>query len=49
MENTFNKIIELDDAMKHFRDGMIIMFGGFGGIGTLHPLSTAFWIMDSKI
>ncbi|WP_264738290.1 CoA transferase subunit A [Cytobacillus firmus] len=34
MENTFNKIIELDDAMKHFRDGMIIMFGGFGGIGT---------------
>ncbi|MDF2035443.1 CoA transferase subunit A [Cytobacillus oceanisediminis] len=34
MENTFNKIIELDEAMKHFRDGMIIMFGGFGGIGT---------------
>ncbi|MCM3704897.1 MULTISPECIES: CoA transferase subunit A [Cytobacillus] len=34
MENTFNKIIELDVAMKHFRDGMIIMFGGFGGIGT---------------
>ncbi|MDM5229543.1 CoA transferase subunit A [Cytobacillus sp. NJ13] len=34
MENTFNKIIELDDAMKHFRDGIIIMFGGFGGIGT---------------
>ncbi|MCS0790377.1 CoA transferase subunit A [Cytobacillus pseudoceanisediminis] len=34
MENTFNKIIEIDEAMKHFRDGMIIMFGGFGGIGT---------------
>ncbi|MCS0672094.1 CoA transferase subunit A [Cytobacillus firmus] len=34
MENTFNKIIEIDVAMKHFRDGMIIMFGGFGGIGT---------------
>ncbi|AND41094.1 MULTISPECIES: CoA transferase subunit A [Cytobacillus] len=34
MENTYNKIIEIDEAMKHFRDGMIIMFGGFGGIGT---------------
>ncbi|KON87535.1 CoA-transferase [Sporosarcina globispora] len=34
MENTFNKIIEINEAMKHFRDGMIIMFGGFGGIGT---------------
>ncbi|RBP89133.1 6-acetamido-3-oxohexanoate:acetyl-CoA CoA transferase alpha subunit [Cytobacillus firmus] len=34
MENTYNKILEIDEAMKHFRDGMIIMFGGFGGIGT---------------
>ncbi|WHY32752.1 CoA transferase subunit A [Cytobacillus firmus] len=45
MENTFNKIIELDDAMKHFRDGMIIMFGGFGGIGT--PPSLIDGILDN--
>ncbi|WP_282172794.1 CoA transferase subunit A [Cytobacillus firmus] len=45
MENTFNKIIELDDAMKHFRDGMIIMFGGFGGIGT--PPSIIDGILDN--
>ncbi|WP_404322319.1 CoA transferase subunit A [Cytobacillus firmus] len=45
MENTYNKIIELDDAMKHFRDGMIIMFGGFGGIGT--PPSLIDGILDN--
>lgn len=45
MENTFNKIIELDDAMKHFRDGMIIMFGGFVGIGT--PPSLIDGILDN--
>lgn len=45
MENTFNKIIELDDAMKHFRDGMVIMFGGFGGIGT--PPSLIDGILDN--
>ncbi|MBY6051559.1 CoA transferase subunit A [Cytobacillus firmus] len=45
MENTFNKIIKLDDAMKHFRDGMIIMFGGFGGIGT--PPSLIDGILDN--
>ncbi|PAE24550.1 MULTISPECIES: CoA transferase subunit A [Bacillaceae] len=45
MENTFNKIIELDEAMKHFRDGMIIMFGGFGGIGT--PPSLIDGILDN--
>ncbi|KAF0818655.1 MULTISPECIES: CoA transferase subunit A [unclassified Cytobacillus] len=46
MENTFNKIIELDDAMKHFRDGMVIMFGGFGGIGT--PPSLIDGILDKE-
>jgi acetate CoA/acetoacetate CoA-transferase alpha subunit len=47
MENTFNKIIELNDAMKHFRDGMIIMFGGFGGIGT--PPALIDGILDNGI
>ncbi|GLB61174.1 CoA transferase subunit A [Cytobacillus sp. NCCP-133] len=34
MENTFQKIIDIEEAMEHFHDGMTIMFGGFGGIGT---------------
>lgn len=34
MENTFHKIIDIRKAMEHFTDGMTIMFGGFGGIGT---------------
>lgn len=45
MENTYNKIIEIDEAMKHFRDGMIIMFGGFGGIGT--PPALIYGILDN--
>lgn len=34
MENIFHKIIDIETAMEHFYDGMTIMFGGFGGIGT---------------
>lgn len=34
MENPFGKIKDLNDVMKFFHDGMSIMFGGFGGIGS---------------
>lgn len=28
-----SKVITIDDAMKHFYDGMTLMIGGFGGVG----------------
>lgn len=34
MENAFNKIITIEQAMENFHDGMTIVFGGFGGIGS---------------
>lgn len=34
MQNPFGKLISPHDAMEFFFDGMTIMFGGFGGIGS---------------
>ena len=34
MENPFGKIATLEQAMERFYDGMTLMFGGFGGVGT---------------
>ncbi|WP_374702707.1 CoA transferase subunit A [Bacillus sp. V5-8f] len=34
MQNTFQKICHFTDLKHLFEDGMSIMFGGFGGIGT---------------
>ncbi|WP_404468065.1 CoA transferase subunit A [Sutcliffiella horikoshii] len=34
VENTFNKIVELEKVRHLFFDGMTLMFGGFGGVGT---------------
>ncbi len=34
MDNRFEKIISIEGAMDHFFDGMSILFGGFGGIGS---------------
>jgi acetate CoA/acetoacetate CoA-transferase alpha subunit len=34
MENPFGKIATLEQAMEHFYDGMTVMFGGFGGVGS---------------
>ncbi len=34
IENTFQKIQTLDKAMEHIRDGVSLMAGGFGGVGT---------------
>lgn len=34
MDNPFGKITSLEKVMKFFHDGMTLMFGGFGGVGT---------------
>lgn len=34
MKNPFGKITTLEKAMELFHDGMTLMFGGFGGVGT---------------
>ncbi|PEL11188.1 acyl CoA:acetate/3-ketoacid CoA transferase subunit alpha [Bacillus sp. AFS017336] len=31
--NTFRKIISIEEALQYFKDEMVLMFGGFGGIG----------------
>lgn len=34
LQNPFKKIASLDQALEQFQDGMTIMFGGFGGVGS---------------
>lgn len=34
MDNAFQKIISVNNAMDYFNNGMTILFGGFGGIGS---------------
>lgn len=34
MENPYGKISTLDDVLAFFHDGMTLMFGGFGGVGS---------------
>lgn len=34
MDNRYEKIVSINEAMGHFFDGMSILFGGFGGIGS---------------
>lgn len=34
IENTFHKIGTLEDAMAHINDGVRLMVGGFGGVGS---------------
>ncbi|WHY75748.1 CoA transferase subunit A [Neobacillus sp. WH10] len=34
MENSFGKITTLEAVMEFFHDGMTLMFGGFGGVGS---------------
>ncbi|RFU66449.1 CoA transferase subunit A [Peribacillus saganii] len=47
LANTFQKITEIDYIKRFFKDGMTIMYGGFGGIGTPPGLVDA--IIESKI
>lgn len=41
MENKFNKIKTISEAMEHVTDGCTIMIAGFGGIGSSHDLIQA--------
>ncbi|MEH7125363.1 CoA transferase subunit A [Bacillus sp. JJ1773] len=34
MDNSFKKIISIEAALEYFTDGMTILYGGFGGIGS---------------
>ncbi|MEH7344525.1 CoA transferase subunit A [Bacillus sp. JJ1532] len=34
MDNSFKKIISIEAALEYFTDGITILFGGFGGIGS---------------
>lgn len=34
MDNPYGKIAVLEDVMPFFHDGMTLMFGGFGGVGS---------------
>ena len=47
MENPFGKIGTLEQAMEYFHDGMTLMFGGFGGVGS--PPSLIDGILDKNI
>ncbi|WP_426377355.1 CoA transferase subunit A [Desulforudis sp. 1031] len=33
-EQALSKVADLEDALEYFRDGTVLMYGGFGGIGT---------------
>ncbi|MFS0554332.1 3-oxoacid CoA-transferase subunit A [Brevibacillus sp. 179-C9.3 HS] len=33
MTNRFDKVVSLSEALSHFRDGMTLLAGGFGGVG----------------
>lgn len=47
MNNLFGKIVDINQLEHYFRDGMSIMFGGFGGIGT--PPSLVDYILEMNI
>ncbi|CAM4051791.1 CoA transferase subunit A [Mesobacillus thioparans] len=47
MENPFGKIATLEQAMEYFYDGMTLMFGGFGGVGS--PPALIDGILDKNI
>lgn len=47
MNNSFGKIVQLNELVHLFRDEMSIMFGGFGGVGT--PPAIIDYILASGI
>lgn len=34
IENTFDKIVSIEEAMSYIHDETVLMYGGFGGVGT---------------
>ena len=47
MTNRFEKVVSLEEALSHFRDGMTLLAGGFGGIG--NPPTLVQGILDKGI
>lgn len=47
MENLFRKITTLEAVLEFFHDGMTIMFGGFGGVGS--PPTLIDGILEKRI
>ncbi|WP_042457530.1 CoA transferase subunit A [Neobacillus dielmonensis] len=47
MENPFNKVTTLDQVLDFFHDGMTLMFGGFGGVGS--PPGLIGGILEKKV
>lgn len=47
VENIFKKIVELEKVRPLFFDGMTLMFGGFGGVGTPPKLVDA--LLESSV
>ncbi|WP_053363871.1 CoA transferase subunit A [Bacillus sp. FJAT-27251] len=48
MENPFNKISSLNEALQYMHDGMTLMFGGFGGVGSPPSLIDGMVAKDLK-
>ncbi|WP_394231584.1 CoA transferase subunit A [Niallia oryzisoli] len=48
MDNPFGKITDIKQVMEHFDNGMTIMFGGFGGVGTPPSLIDAMIMKDLR-
>ncbi|MGG4494198.1 CoA transferase subunit A [Brevibacillus reuszeri] len=47
MTNHFEKVVSIEEALSHFRDGMTLLAGGFGGIG--NPPTLVQGILDKGI
>ncbi len=47
MAGRFDKVITLEEALRHFRDGMTLMVGGFGGVG--NPPTLIQGILDKGV
>jgi acetate CoA/acetoacetate CoA-transferase alpha subunit len=47
MENPFEKVTTLEKVMEYFHDGMTLMFGGFGGVGS--PPTLIDGILEKRI
>ncbi|MFM1651471.1 3-oxoacid CoA-transferase subunit A [Brevibacillus sp. B_LB10_24] len=46
-ENPFDKVVPIEEALRHFHDGMVLMAGGFGGVG--NPPSLIQGILDKNV
>ncbi|WJQ83682.1 3-oxoacid CoA-transferase subunit A [Brevibacillus brevis] len=47
MTNRFEKVVSLSEALTHFRDGMTLLAGGFGGVG--NPPTLIQGILDKGV